>query len=59
MAVAANRQPALANYLRRRGDTEFRALSLDVLRIEDGLVAEVTTFDPALFGRFGLPDVLA
>jgi len=59
VAVPANRQPALANYLRRTGETEFRALSLDVLRVEDGLIAEITTFGPDLFGRFGLPDVLA
>jgi RNA polymerase sigma-70 factor, ECF subfamily len=58
VAVAANRLPALANYLRRTGETEFRAMSLDVLRVEDGLIAEITTFGPDLFGRFGLPDVL-
>jgi RNA polymerase sigma-70 factor, ECF subfamily len=59
VAVAANRQPALANYLRRTGETEYRALSLDVLRIEGGLIGEITTFEPALFRWFGLPDVLA
>jgi RNA polymerase sigma-70 factor, ECF subfamily len=58
VAVPANRQPALANYLRRTGEAEFRALSLDVLRIENGLIAEITTFGPAVFGWFGLPDVL-
>jgi RNA polymerase sigma-70 factor (ECF subfamily) len=58
VAVLANRQPALANYLRRPGETEFRVLSLDVLRVEDGLIAEVTTFDPTLVPWFGLPDVL-
>lgn len=58
VAVAANRQPAVANYLRRPGDTEFRAMALDVLRIEDGLIAEVTTFPPELLRWFGLPDVL-
>ena len=58
VAVAANRLPAAANYLRRAGDTEFRAMALDVLRVEDGLIAEITTFRPDLFGRFGLPDVL-
>ncbi len=58
VAVSANRQPALANYLRRTGETEFRALSLDVLRVEHGLIAEITTFAPDVFGRFDLPDVL-
>lgn len=52
----ANRQPAAANYLRRRGDTRFRALSLDVLRIERGRLAEITTFEPHLFAAFGLPE---
>lgn len=54
----ANRQPAAANYLRVPGDSEFRALSLDVLRFADGKLAEITTFEPALFRYFGLPDVL-
>jgi RNA polymerase sigma-70 factor (ECF subfamily) len=54
----ANRQPAAANYWRARGETEFRALSLDVLRFEDGQLAEITTFEPALFPLFGLPEVL-
>src|SRR5207247_614339 len=40
----ANRHPAAANYLRAWGDTEFRALSLDVLRFEDGQLVEITTF---------------
>jgi RNA polymerase sigma-70 factor (ECF subfamily) len=55
LATAANRQPAAANYLRAPGDDRFRASNLDVLRIEDGLIAEVTTFDPAVFPAFGLP----
>lgn len=51
----ANRQPAVANYLRRPGDPRFAPMALDVLRIEDGLVAEIVTFGPELFGAFGLP----
>jgi RNA polymerase sigma-70 factor (TIGR02960 family) len=53
----ANRMPAAANYLRAPGDTEFRALSLDVLRIVDGRLAEITTFEPHLFRLFGLPEI--
>ena len=34
--VAANRMPAAASYLRRPGDSEFRAFKLDVMRIEAG-----------------------
>jgi RNA polymerase sigma-70 factor (ECF subfamily) len=51
----ANRQPAAANYLRRPGETEFRALALDVLRFEDGKLAEITVFRGDLFPTFGLP----
>ena len=56
--TAANRLPAAACYLRRPGDRRFRAFKLDVLRVDDGQVAETTTFDSALFGAFGLPEVL-
>ena len=56
--VAANRQLAAANYIRPPGTREFEALSVDVLRIEDGVIAEVTTFGPDKFPLFGLPAVL-
>jgi RNA polymerase sigma-70 factor (ECF subfamily) len=58
LPTRANMQPAAANYLRRPGDSEYRAMALDVLRIEDGAVAEVTTFAPELFPAFGLPQTL-
>jgi RNA polymerase sigma-70 factor (ECF subfamily) len=51
----ANRQPAAASYLRAPGETEFVAFKLDVLRVRDGLIAEITTFGPELFEQFGLP----
>jgi RNA polymerase sigma-70 factor (TIGR02960 family) len=54
----ANRMPAAASYLRRPGDSEFRAFKLDVLRVEDGAVVEITTFGNALFPAFGLPPTL-
>jgi RNA polymerase sigma-70 factor (TIGR02960 family) len=54
----ANRMPAAASYLRRFGDTEFRAFKFDVLRIEDGQLAEITTFNETLFPAFGLPPTL-
>ena len=54
----ANGRPAMANYLRRPGDDEFRALSIDVLRLEDGRIAEVNCFlDAAVFPAFDLPPV--
>jgi RNA polymerase sigma-70 factor (TIGR02960 family) len=58
VAVGANRQPAAASYLRRPGDSEFRAFKLDVLRVVDGAIAEITTFDASLFAAFGLPETL-
>jgi SnoaL-like domain len=58
LPTRANRQPTAATYLRARGDTEFRAFKFDVLRIEGGLIAEITTFDATLFPAFGLPPKL-
>jgi RNA polymerase sigma-70 factor (ECF subfamily) len=54
----ANRMPTAASYLRRPGDTEFRPFKFDVLRISGGVIAEITTFGPAMFGLFGLPETL-
>jgi RNA polymerase sigma-70 factor (ECF subfamily) len=59
ITVAANRLPATASYLRAPGDTEFRAFKFDVMRIEDGEIAEITTFGPHLFPAFGLAAVLS
>jgi RNA polymerase sigma-70 factor (ECF subfamily) len=55
LPTRANGQPAVANYLRRPGTSVFRAQVLDVLRVEDGLIAEITSFEPHLFAAFGLP----
>ena len=52
--VAANRMPAAASYLRRPGDSKFRAFKLDVMRIEAGVIAEITTFNAELFAAFRL-----
>jgi RNA polymerase sigma-70 factor, ECF subfamily len=52
--VRANRQPGAANYVREPGDTEFRAMALDVLRFEDGRLVEMTAFPPEVFPAFGL-----
>ena len=57
--TSANTLPAAAHYLRRPADTEYRPLALDVLRLEGGRVAEITTFVyPELFPAFGLPPKL-
>jgi RNA polymerase sigma-70 factor (ECF subfamily) len=54
----ANRMPTAASYLKRPGDSKFRAFKLDVLRIEDGAIAEITTFGASLFPAFDLPPTL-
>ena len=54
----ANRMPTAASYLRRPGDSQFRAFKFDVLRIESGVIKEITTFGKALFPAFGLPPTL-
>jgi RNA polymerase sigma-70 factor (TIGR02960 family) len=58
VATRANRQPAAASYLRRPGDTVHRAFKLDVLRVEGGAIAEITTFSSDVFGAFGLAETL-
>jgi RNA polymerase sigma-70 factor (ECF subfamily) len=55
----ANRQPAAASYLRAIGDDTYRAFKLDVLRVAEGRIIEITTFDAALFDQFGLPPTLS
>ena len=50
--------PAAASYVKVAGDSEFRAFKFDVLRIEHGEIAEITTFGPMLFPTFGLAPIL-
>jgi RNA polymerase sigma-70 factor (ECF subfamily) len=55
----ANRMPAVACYHRKPGASEYRAFALDVLRIEDGQIAEVTAFSIApVLEALGLPPTL-
>ncbi|MGC0419307.1 RNA polymerase subunit sigma-70 [Embleya sp. AB8] len=56
--VRANLGPAVAGYCRLPGDTVHRARVLNVLRIEDGRIAEITAFEPRVFRAFGLPPTL-
>ncbi|MEU8264713.1 RNA polymerase subunit sigma-70 [Micromonospora sp. NPDC048999] len=56
LPTAANRQPAVAAYVRASGETVFRPFALIVLRIEAGLIAALDVFEaPGLFTAFGLP----
>ena len=59
VVTGANMQPAVAHYLRQPGESEYRPLAIDVLRTENGRIAEITSFVFAgLFARFGLPSAL-
>jgi RNA polymerase sigma-70 factor, ECF subfamily len=58
LVTSANLQPAVACYLLRPGESEYRALALDVLRIEEGEIADITSFTYAVFDVFGLPPKL-
>ncbi|WP_232677068.1 RNA polymerase subunit sigma-70 [Nocardioides sp. R-C-SC26] len=57
MLTAVNRQPAVAFYLRGQ-DGDFHPLTLDVLGIADGAIAEITTFHADRFATLGLPATL-
>ncbi|MGH3082351.1 MAG: RNA polymerase subunit sigma-70 [Gaiellaceae bacterium] len=55
----ANRQPAVAVYRRRPGESAFRPLMLDVLRVEEDGVAEIVAFPlEPLVDALGLPQTL-
>jgi len=55
----ANRQPAVAGYVQRPGTSVYRAQLIDVLRVEGGRIAEITTFEAHLVAAFGLPLTLS
>ena len=57
----ANRQPAVANYVKKPGDTHYRPFLLDVLRIEAGGIAEIVAFElpELLLNAFALPKTLS
>jgi RNA polymerase sigma-70 factor (ECF subfamily) len=56
LPTRANGSLAVATYVRTREDPDHRAFAISVLRIEHGLVAEVTAFhDTHLFPAFDLP----
>jgi RNA polymerase sigma-70 factor (ECF subfamily) len=58
MTTRANRQPAVSCYVLAKGDTTYRAMAVDVLRIEEGMISEIVTFGPEVFGSLGLPTSL-
>jgi RNA polymerase sigma-70 factor (TIGR02960 family) len=58
VVTRANGQPAVACYARKPGDESYSPLAIDVLRIADGAIADIVTFDGAVFGWFGLPEAV-
>jgi RNA polymerase sigma-70 factor (TIGR02960 family) len=58
LLTRANRQPAVANYVRKPGDAHYVPMALDVLTIADGAVIDIVTFDDTVFEKFGLPPSL-
>jgi RNA polymerase sigma-70 factor (ECF subfamily) len=59
VATAANRQPAFAIYHRRPGESKHDLFALCLLRLERGLIAEITLFRlPGVFAKFGLADAI-
>jgi RNA polymerase sigma-70 factor (ECF subfamily) len=56
LPIMANRQPGVAGYLRRPGQTAFVPFALTVLRFEHGRLTDIAAFEqPSMFAAFGLP----
>ncbi|MFD0306129.1 RNA polymerase subunit sigma-70 [Streptomyces sp. NPDC127119] len=56
--TSVNRQPAVAFYLWQKQQGAYLPLTIDVLRITDGTITEITTFHNDQFPRLGLPQRL-
>ena len=54
----ANGQPAVAGYVRVPGNAAYEPQAIDVLQVRDGVIAEIVTFDRAMFAHFNLPTTL-
>jgi RNA polymerase sigma-70 factor (ECF subfamily) len=53
----ANRRPAVATWLRRPGEDEYRWFGVSVLTIEHGLITELAAFESAPAAAWGFPEV--
>jgi RNA polymerase sigma-70 factor (ECF subfamily) len=53
--TSVNRQPAVAFYLWQEQQDAYLPLTLDVLRITDGVITEIVIFHDDQFPRLGLP----
>jgi RNA polymerase sigma-70 factor (ECF subfamily) len=56
LPIRANRQPAVATYLRRPGEDAYRWFGVTLLTIERGLVAAMAAFEPPSAQPWGLPE---
>ena len=56
--TSANRQPAVAFYHWRKDEDAYLPLTVDVLRVTGGAIAEIVTFHDDQFMRLGLPERL-
>jgi RNA polymerase sigma-70 factor (ECF subfamily) len=56
--TSVNRQPAVAFYLWREREGAYLPLTIDVLRVTGGAIAEIITFHADRFPRLGLPERL-
>ncbi|MET8847384.1 RNA polymerase subunit sigma-70 [Amycolatopsis sp. NPDC004625] len=54
--VRANRQPAVASYLRRPGEHDHRWFGITLLTIEDGLITAMAAFESATAAAWDLPE---
>jgi RNA polymerase sigma-70 factor (ECF subfamily) len=55
LITRANRQPAVANYVKRPRDPAHLPMALDVLRIQESAIIDIVTFGPEVFPVFDLP----
>ncbi len=56
--TSVNRQPAVAFYHWQEEQGAYLPLTIDVLRVTGGAIAEITTFHSDRFPRLGLPECL-
>ncbi len=56
--TSVNRQPAIGFYLWQEQEGAYLPLTIDVLRITGGAIAEIITFHEDQFPRLGLPERL-
>jgi RNA polymerase sigma-70 factor (ECF subfamily) len=52
----ANRQPAVATWLRRPGEEDYRWFGVSLLTIEHGLITELAAFESVPAAAWGLPE---